>query len=81
LRRWFVAGVVALGLVGVVPVVAPAAQLAARTAHVTKSCSAGYTRAVIGGSQKCLRRGQFCAKAYRSQYVRYGYRCVAGRLR
>jgi hypothetical protein len=36
---------------------------------------------VIGGAEKCLRRGQYCASAYKRQYNRYGFRCVAGRLR
>lgn len=40
------------------------------------------TRAKIGGKSKCLARGQFCSKAYRSQYKRYGFTCGAnGRLR
>jgi hypothetical protein len=47
---------------------------------VAKSCSAGYTTASIGGETKCLRRGQFCSMGYASQYPRYGYRCVNGRL-
>jgi hypothetical protein len=51
------------------------------TATIAKSCSAGYTHAVIGGNHKCLRRGQFCANALKRQYRRYGFRCVAGRLR
>lgn len=37
--------------------------------------------ATIGGKQKCLQRGQFCAKAYKSQYRKYGFTCGAnGRL-
>jgi hypothetical protein len=80
-RPWLVGGIAALGLIGVAPVVAPAAPPAAHTSIVLKSCSAGFTHGVIGGSQKCLRRGQFCASAYRRQYVRYGFRCIAGRLR
>jgi len=35
----------------------------------------------LAGSQKCLRRGQFCASAAKRQYARYGFRCVGGRLR
>ena len=50
-------------------------------AVTAKPCSAGFTHAVIGGAHKCLRRGQFCATRYKSQYPRYGFRCVAGRLR
>jgi hypothetical protein len=50
-------------------------------AVAAKACSAGYTHAVIGGEHKCLRRGQYCSIRYKRQYPRYGFRCVAGRLR
>ena len=45
-------------------------------AAVAKTCSAGFTHAVINHQQKCLRRGEFCAHKYRKQYQRYGYDCV-----
>jgi hypothetical protein len=48
--------------------VAPAVALA-------KTCSLGFTHAVIAGSEKCLRRGQFCARSSDAQYRRYRYRC------
>ena len=62
-------------------VAAVAAGTAAPTAPAsptiaTKTCSAGYTHAVIGGVQKCLRRGEFCAHRYDRQYRRYGFRCI-----
>ena len=44
-------------------------------ASVSKSCSSGYRHAVINGAHKCLRRGQFCARAADRQYHRYGYHC------
>jgi hypothetical protein len=44
-------------------------------AIAAKSCSAGFRRGVIGGAVKCLRRGEYCAVRYRSQYRRYGYAC------
>ena len=50
---------------------APAPQ-----AVVAKTCSAGFTHAVINHQQKCLRRGEFCAHRYRKQYQRYGYDCT-----
>jgi hypothetical protein len=31
---------------------------------VAKTCSSGYTHAVIGGLEKCLRAGEFCAHRY-----------------
>jgi len=65
-----------LGVAAAVPVVAPAAPTAVRTPVVTKTCSAGFRHGVIGGAQKCLRAGEFCAHRYDSQYRRYGYRCV-----
>jgi hypothetical protein len=30
----------------------------------------------IGGKTKCLRRGEFCARRYASQYRRYGFSCT-----
>jgi hypothetical protein len=45
-------------------------------AAVAKTCSAGFKHAVINGSEKCLRRGQFCARAADGQYRRYGFRCT-----
>ena len=81
MRRWIVAGAVALGLIATGPIAAIAAPPAYRPSVASKSCTAGYTHARIGGSEKCLRRGQFCASAFKRQYVRYGFRCVVGRLR
>jgi hypothetical protein len=81
MRSWLVGGIAAISLIGGTAVVAPAATPVARPTVVLKACSAGFTHAIIGGSHKCLRRGQFCASASKRQYVRYGFRCVAGRLR
>lgn len=50
----------------------PSSPVAAAAA---KPCSSGYKHAVIGGSHKCLRRGQFCARARERDYHRYGYHC------
>jgi hypothetical protein len=52
------------------------ASTAPPVAVAAKTCSASYTHAVIGGEQKCLRRGEFCAHRYASQYRRYGYSCT-----
>jgi hypothetical protein len=59
----------------------PVAPAAARSVHrpvaaIARTCSAGFTHAVIGGKQKCLRRGEFCTHSLDRQYRRYGYRCV-----
>ena len=45
-----------------------------RRLSVAKSCSSGYTHAVIG--EKCLRAGEFCAHRYDWQYRRYCHRCI-----
>ena len=42
---------------------------------VAKTCSSGWTHAIIGGEHKCLRAGQFCTRRYDLQYHRYGYHC------
>ena len=55
---------------------APSAPAGFSPVIVTRTCSAGYTHAVIGGAEKCLRAGEFCAHRYDRQYRRYGYRCI-----
>lgn len=62
---------------GVAPALGPVfdGSPVAPTAAVAKSCSSGYRHAVIGGSHKCLRRGQFGARSRDSQCHRYGYHC------
>jgi hypothetical protein len=67
---------------GLAAVLAALALISAPPAHsaspavAAKSCSAGYTHAVISGQQKCLRAGEFCAHASDRQYRRYGFRCT-----
>jgi hypothetical protein len=72
-RRSLAAAVAALGVAAAAPVVAPAAAPAIQP---TKTCSGGFVHGVIGGAEKCLRRGGFCARGADSQYRRYGFRCV-----
>jgi hypothetical protein len=55
---------------------APAQPLVQAPTAVAKTCSSSYTHAVIGGAEKCLRAGEFCAHAFDSQYRRYRYRCI-----
>lgn len=45
------------------------------------ACSAGYVDGVIGGEPKCLRAGEFCSAAAETDYERYGFDCVDGRLK
>jgi hypothetical protein len=54
---------------------APAATTALTAPAIAHSCGVGYKHAVIGGAHKCLRRGQYCARRYDTQYHRYGYHC------
>jgi hypothetical protein len=81
LRRIALALAVAASFAGLT-VAAPAQPAWSRGAIAAKTCSSGYKHAVINGSEKCLRRGQFCAHAYdhkssrRWPYTHYGYRCI-----
>jgi hypothetical protein len=54
----------AVGLTAVIPSAASA-----------KSCLRGYTHAVIGGKQKCLHAGEFCARRYQREYLHYRFTC------
>jgi hypothetical protein len=57
--------------------VAPPASIAASpTAAAARSCSSGYVKAHVGGSAKCLRAGEYCAKRYHRAYHRHGFKCV-----
>jgi hypothetical protein len=50
-------------------------------APVQALCSAGYVDGVIGGVHKCLHAGEFCSPSHQSDYGRYGFACVNGRLK
>ncbi len=39
-----------------------------------KVCQSG-TPARIGGAEKCLQAGEYCATRYERQYERHGYEC------
>jgi hypothetical protein len=58
--------------------VGPATTTAPATASAiaARSCHRGYVHAVINGSQKCLRAGEFCTHSADRQYRRYGFRCT-----
>lgn len=62
------AGVLALGggLAATTPVVA-----VAKAPQAQAACK----RAKIGGQSRCIARGQFCARRYQRDYLRYGYSC------
>jgi hypothetical protein len=75
MRRTIVGGIAALGLLVAAPVAAPA-----QPTITHKSCSSRFVHGVIGGQEKCLHAGEFCAARYSRQYLRYGFRCTAGRL-
>lgn len=75
MKRRLVALAVAASAFGAAPATAPLISSVAPSAAIAKSCSSGYKHAVISGSHKCLRRGQFCARAQDRTYHRYGYHC------
>jgi hypothetical protein len=56
--------------------ISPAGATNQSAAITAKTCSASYVHAVIGGQQKCLRRGEFCSHSYARQYRRYGFSCT-----
>lgn len=63
-------------LLAAVAVAAPTSVQATTTpvARSAKVCHRG-TPARIGGAQKCLQAGEYCAARYARQYERYGYEC------
>jgi opacity protein-like surface antigen len=73
LKKFVIAAIAAASIAAASPAAAPAHTPVSAVA--SKTCSSGWKHAVIGGTQKCLRRGQFCAHRYDRQYRRYGYRC------
>lgn len=52
-----------------------AACIAVPSSAAAKTCSGAYVHAVIGGEQKCLGRGEYCAVRDKRQYRRYGFAC------
>ena len=73
MRRILTAAVVAASLAAAAPATAPAHSPVHAVA--AKSCSSGYTHAVINGAEKCLRPGQYCSRPADRQYHRYGFHC------
>jgi hypothetical protein len=67
----------AASVLAAAPAVAPVldgSRVAPATAQA-KTCSRG-THAVISGAEKCLARGEYCARAQDRTYRHYGFRCV-----
>jgi hypothetical protein len=58
----------------------PSAWAGIPAAVVAKTCHAGFVHAKVGGKEKCLHSGEFCATRYNNDYKRYGFKCVKGRL-
>jgi hypothetical protein len=75
MRRRLTALAIAASIAGAVTTAGPVAAPLGTSAAFAKSCGGGYTHAVVNGSHKCLRRGQFCAHAADRQYHRYGFHC------
>lgn len=57
------------------PMLVLALPLTAPNVAQAHSCAAGYVHAVIGGSHKCLRKGQACKKTADTQYHLAGFHC------
>jgi hypothetical protein len=67
-----------------------AGALAAGTASATAThasqfpqqilCSSGFVDGIVAGEHKCLHAGEFCSPGQGSDYEKYGFRCVSGRL-
>jgi hypothetical protein len=76
-KRRLAALAVAVSVFAAAPAVGPVldGSPVAPSAAMAKTCSSSYKHAVIGGSEKCLRRGQFCARAKDRTYHRYGFHC------
>jgi hypothetical protein len=78
---------VAASVAGAAPAVAPqlGGPLLSAPAASAKTCSSGYTHAVMpDGAHKCLRAGQFCSRrsAWQRTYKRKGFYCPpSGHLR
>ena len=75
LKRSLLALAVAASLFGAAPTAGYVDNLRTPAVAEAHSCSSGYTHAVIGGSHKCLRAGQYCARRYARSYPRYGFSC------
>ena len=74
-RRFAILAVAAVAAFGAATAAPASPQVALQPLAAAKTCHAGWTRAVIGGQEKCLRVGQFCARRYDGQYHRYGFHC------
>jgi hypothetical protein len=72
---------IGVSLLAAVVLALPASATSESIVAAAKTCSSGYTHAIIAGEHKCLRRGQFCAIRYDRTYHRYGFHCRTGRLR
>jgi ABC-type sugar transport system substrate-binding protein len=76
-RGRVVAAWMATAVLGVAAAGAPAAPPAtAPGAIVAKTCGGRFVHGVIDGAEKCLARGEFCARAAGRQYRRYGFHCT-----
>ena len=81
MKRRLVGLALTLSLLGAVPATEAHDSVRDPVAAAAKSCGSGYRHAVINGSHKCLRRGQYCSRSAHRQYHRYGYHChSSGRL-
>jgi hypothetical protein len=71
----------AIAVAGLGSAAAPASAHGSAPFAAGKTCSHSYTKGVIGGVQKCLRRGEYCAVRYTRTYTRYGFHCYGSPAR
>jgi hypothetical protein len=75
MRRRVLALATAIGFAagGSAAVAATAATAEHRSAAPGLAAQCTYGR--VGGVVKCLRAGEYCARRYQRQYIRYGFTC------
>ncbi len=55
--------------------VAAALAISGASSAVAKTCSGRYVHGVVGGQQKCLGSGEYCARRFEKTYEHYGFVC------
>jgi hypothetical protein len=56
-------------------VAAAAVAIGAPLGAQAKTCSSGYTHAIVEGEQKCLHAGEYCEHSEQRTYRRYHFVC------
>ncbi len=72
--RSSIRSIAAVLFVGVAVALPANANVSSPVGIAAKVCHSGIP-ARIGGAEKCLQAGEYCATRYESQYEHYGYEC------